>query len=86
MITARLINTDIKATADIACAEAFEKAAEFPAPLYCATITVPPVAKAINTFKIKMFSESTMLTAATAASPDELIIAVLSRLSRTIKV
>ena len=49
---------------------------------FAETMTVPPVARAINTLAIKMMSESTMLTALTAATPEELIIAVLNRLMR----
>ncbi|MNC24395.1 hypothetical protein D3C75_724490 [compost metagenome] len=40
-----------------------------PLPLYWATTTVPPVARAINTCIRKMFRESTIFTALMAATP-----------------
>ncbi|MNE53169.1 hypothetical protein D3C80_1478800 [compost metagenome] len=55
----------------------------FPLPLYCATTTVPPVATATNTLIRKIFSESTIFTALTADTPDELIIAVFTRFKPT---
>ena len=67
-------------TADIACVAVLETIIVFPLPLYCATITVPPVATAINTLTKKIFNESTILTALTAATPAELIIAVFKKL------
>ncbi|MNE20487.1 hypothetical protein D3C80_1136110 [compost metagenome] len=71
---------DRMATADMACAAALLTISLFPLPLYCATITVPPVATATNTLIRKMLSESTILTALTAATPEELIMAVFSKL------
>ncbi|MNJ51182.1 hypothetical protein D3C77_464800 [compost metagenome] len=47
-------------------------------------MTVPPVAMATNTLIKNILSESTILTALTAATPEELIIAVFSRLINTI--
>lgn len=71
------------AMAEIACDAALDACSGFLPPKYCATMTVPPVAIAINTLTIKIFSESTTLTALTAATPEELIMAVFNMLIRT---
>ncbi|MNM87638.1 hypothetical protein D3C81_998270 [compost metagenome] len=66
-------------TEDTEPEEALDTIASFRLPLYCATTTVPPVATATNTLIRKIFRESTIFTALTAATPEELIIAVLTR-------
>ncbi|MNR58305.1 hypothetical protein D3C85_1792750 [compost metagenome] len=77
---------------EIKLTEAMEQAADrdtirsFPFPLYCATTTVPPVATAINTLMRKIFKESTIFTALTAATPEELTMAVFTKLSPTTKI
>ena len=73
-----------RATAEMACAAEREAFSRFPLPVYCATMTVPPVASAINTLSRKTFSESTIPTALTAAVPAELIMAVFNRLRQAI--
>ena len=70
---------DTTAIADIELAAAVNTCSRLPAPVYWATRTVPPVASAIKIFSMMTFIESTMLTAAISASPDELIIAVLKK-------
>ena len=46
-------------------------------------MTVPPVDTATNTLIRNMLSESTILTALTADTPEELIMAVFTRLRPT---
>jgi hypothetical protein len=74
-----------KVTAVSEAAAALDTMLSFPLPLYCATTTVPPVAKATKTLTRNIFRESTILTALIAATPEELIIAVLTRLKPTRK-
>ena len=69
-----------------ACTAAFDIIAGSLFPLYCATITVPPVAIATKTLSKNRFNESTMLTALTAATPDELTIAVFSIFKEVINI
>ncbi|MNU92788.1 hypothetical protein D3C71_827140 [compost metagenome] len=73
------------ATAEIACDATLDTMFWFPLPLYCTTMTVPPVATATKTLIKNIFSESTILTALTAATPEEAIIAVLIKLIKIIK-
>ncbi|MNC55774.1 hypothetical protein D3C75_1053230 [compost metagenome] len=79
------MNNAIKETDDTAPAVALETIRSLPLPLYWATTTVPPVETAMNTLIRKIFSESIILTALIAATPDELIIAVFTRFRPTIK-
>jgi len=73
-----------KVVAAIAPAAERETIFSSPFPLYCATITVPPVATAIKTLSRNIFMESTIFTALTASTPAELIIAVLKKFMNTI--
>ncbi|MNP14200.1 hypothetical protein D3C76_1065130 [compost metagenome] len=84
-IRSRPIPKAISDTEATEAAVAWDTIRSFPLPLYCATTTVPPVATATNTLIRKIFSESTIFTALTAAIPDELIIAVFTRLSPIMK-
>jgi len=85
MSKSALITPPINVSTDTACEAVEDTMRGFPLPLYCATRTVPPVARATNRLTMNILSESTMLTALTAATPEELTMAVFSMLMSTIK-
>ena len=85
MISSTLMTSERIATAEMACAAERTTISSLPLPRYWATTTVPPVATAMKTCSRKILSESTMLTALTAATPEVLTIAVLSRVRQTTK-
>ncbi|MNI63518.1 hypothetical protein D3C73_1188940 [compost metagenome] len=77
------MNSAISETDETTPEVALETIRSLPLPLYWATTTVPPVDTAMNTLIRKIFNESIILTALTAATPDELIIAVFTRFRPT---
>ncbi|MMZ49971.1 hypothetical protein D1872_116790 [compost metagenome] len=81
----KLIHKASKETEEMVPDAALETMRSLPLPLYCATTTVPPVDTATNTLIRKIFKESIIFTALTAAIPDELIMAVFTKLRPTIK-